>query len=216
MSTKKTFSDIANKFGNKYNRCELNQLVLENKIKKDYYLTKSLAINVDKYIKLINFNLDEKDFKNAKKQMEIYLFLKKREKVLEKEVLTECKATKSSLKALEKKEIIEYISEDVFREAVKSVNYVYEKPILNVLQKDTLKKIIFSKGNHFLLRGVTGSGKTEIYLNLAEEFLKKGKDVIILVPEISLTPQTIKRFSGRFKEKIAIIHSKLTLRERFD
>ena len=136
---KKTFSDIANKFGNKYNRCELNQLVLENKIKKDYYLTKSLAINVDKYIKLINFNLDEKDFKNAKKQMEIYLFLKKREKVLEKEVLTECKATKSSLKALEKKEIIEYISEDVFREAVKSVNYVYEKPILNVLQKDIVR-----------------------------------------------------------------------------
>ena len=216
LNTKKTFSDIANKFGNKYNRSELNQLVLENKIKKDYYLTKSLAINVDKYVRLINFNLDEKDFKNAKKQMEIYLFLKKREKVLEKDILIECKATKSSLKALEKKKIIEYISEDVFREAVKNVNYVYEKPILNALQKGILKKIIFSKDNHFLLRGVTGSGKTEIYLNLAEDFLKKGKDVIILVPEISLTPQTIKRFSGRFKEKIAIIHSKLTLRERFD
>ena len=72
--------------------------------------------------------------------MEIYLFLKKREKVLEKDILIECKATKSSLKALEKKKIIEYISEDVFREAVKNVNYVYEKTYIKRIAKRYFKK----------------------------------------------------------------------------
>ncbi|MDU3153433.1 MAG: DEAD/DEAH box helicase family protein [Anaerococcus hydrogenalis] len=57
----------------------------------------------------------------------------------------------------------------------------------------------------YLLKGVTGSGKTEVFLQIVEENLKNGKDSIILVPEISLTPQTIERFQGRFNQKIAIL-----------
>lgn len=71
------------------------------------------------------------------------------------------------------------------------------------------------KQNNFLLRGITGSGKTEVYLQLVEEVLKEGKNAIILVPEIGLTPQTVRRFKGRFKEDIAIIHSRLNKTERF-
>ena len=70
--------------------------------------------------------------------------------------------------------------------------------------------------NCFLLHGVTGSGKTEIYLRALDEVLKQGKQGIILVPEISLTPQTIRRFGARFPNRIAVLHSRLSLGERYD
>ncbi len=68
----------------------------------------------------------------------------------------------------------------------------------------------------FLLQGVTGSGKTEIYLRAAEEAIKRGKQAIILVPEIALTPQTVRRFLSRFPGQVGIVHSKLSEGERYD
>lgn len=73
-----------------------------------------------------------------------------------------------------------------------------------------------SKLEPVLLNGVTGSGKTEIYLKAVEETLAKGKGAIILVPEISLTPQTARRFFARFPGKVGLIHSKLSPGERYD
>ena len=68
----------------------------------------------------------------------------------------------------------------------------------------------------YLVQGVTGSGKTELYLNAINEVLKKGKMTIMLVPEISLTPQLVNRFNQRFKHLVALIHSGLSSRERYD
>jgi len=68
----------------------------------------------------------------------------------------------------------------------------------------------------FLLHGVTGSGKTEVYLQALAEVVKLGKRGIVLVPEIALTPQTIERFAARFPQKVAVLHSKLSLGEQFD
>ncbi len=68
----------------------------------------------------------------------------------------------------------------------------------------------------FLLHGVTGSGKTEVYMQAIAEVLEKGKSVIVLVPEISLTPQTASRFVGRFGERVALLHSRLSAGERYD
>jgi len=72
------------------------------------------------------------------------------------------------------------------------------------------------KGGVFLLHGVTGSGKTEVYLQALAETVKMGKRGIVLVPEIALTPQTIERFAARFPGKVAVLHSKLSLGEQFD
>ena len=67
-----------------------------------------------------------------------------------------------------------------------------------------------------LLHGVTGSGKTKVYISLVKYILKQGKNAVILVPEISLTMQTIKRFVDEFDEDIAVIHSNLTKREKYE
>lgn len=75
----------------------------------------------------------------------------------------------------------------------------------------------FDEYDEFLLFGVTGSGKTEVYIQLIEKALLNGKTSIMLVPEISLTPQTVDRFISRFGEdKIAVLHSKLSVGERYD
>lgn len=88
---------------------------------------------------------------------------------------------------------------------------------LNQAQKEAIITIQSSEGfNAFLLHGVTGSGKTEVYLQVMEHLLKTGKQVLVLIPEIGLTPQTIQRFSDRFREPLVALHSGLTHRERLN
>lgn len=79
-----------------------------------------------------------------------------------------------------------------------------------------LKQAAARKAQVYLLHGVTGSGKTEVYLNALGQTVKGGKRGIVLVPEIALTPQTIERFAYRFPGKVAVLHSKLSLGEQFD
>lgn len=96
-------------------------------------------------------------------------------------------------------------------------SYIEEsKNVLNDEQKNAFNKILNSDKKGFLLKGVTGSGKTEVYMNLVGETLKEGKSAIVLVPEITLTPQMIERFKGRFGKNVALFHSKLSQGERFD
>lgn len=92
----------------------------------------------------------------------------------------------------------------------------YERKELTEEQRDAVNTILYSDNNLFLLKGVTGSGKTEVYMHIVEEMLINNKDTIILVPEISLTPQMIERFKGRFGKYVAVFHSKLSDGERFD
>lgn len=90
-----------------------------------------------------------------------------------------------------------------------------QAPSLTEEQKLCLSRIKVGQGfQTHLLHGVTGSGKTEIYLNLIEQTLSQGKSALVLVPEISLTPQLIQRFAGRFGDKIAAYHSQMTPREK--
>ena len=86
---------------------------------------------------------------------------------------------------------------------------------LNEEQKNACETILNSEKKAFLLHGVTGSGKTEVYMNIIDEYIKRNKQSIMLVPEISLTTQTIDRFEKRFGNKIAVFHSKLSKREKY-
>jgi len=81
---------------------------------------------------------------------------------------------------------------------------------------DRICEAITSGGGAFLLHGVTGSGKTEVYLQALAHAIREGKSGIVLVPEIALTPQTVERFRGRFGDRVAVLHSRLSDGERFD
>jgi len=82
-------------------------------------------------------------------------------------------------------------------------------------QEELVNKIIESKSNKFLIHGITGSGKTETYVHLAKSYISKGFQVLILVPEISLTPQTIEYFENALGEEVASINSKLSEGEKY-
>lgn len=100
---------------------------------------------------------------------------------------------------------------------VKETLALYPAPELTDEQRRVIAGIEREKGFHVhLLHGVTGSGKTEVYLQLLEDVLKAGKQALVLVPEISLTPQLIDRFSRRFPGMVAVLHSHLTPREKTD
>ncbi len=131
---------------------------------------------------------------------------------------------RGTVDALVKKSLITVREEEVRRDplAGQSVNISYplnltadQQKILDEINKDLGEKNTGGAGI-FLLHGVTGSGKTEIYLQALAEAVRLGKKGIVLVPEISLTPQTIERFVSRFPGKVAVLHSQLSLGERFD
>lgn len=113
------------------------------------------------------------------------------------------------------KGIISLISKD--REAIDD-NYVLStiKPTLTKRQEEVINEIKDSDDDIFLIRGVTGSGKTEVYLRLAEDALMNKEQVLILVPEIGLTPQMIARVSERFNTGLAIYHSGLSPQEKYE
>lgn len=91
---------------------------------------------------------------------------------------------------------------------------------LTAEQETALKDILdaMDKGSPetFLLHGVTGSGKTEVYLQAIQHCIQQGKEAIVLVPEISLTPQITNRFRSRFGEQVAVMHSGLSVGEKYD
>tara|TARA_R110002096_G_scaffold32485_7_gene94399 strand:+ start:129 stop:2369 length:2241 start_codon:yes stop_codon:yes gene_type:complete len=136
--------------------------------------------------------------------------------------------SRSSIKALEEKGLIQISDRIVNRDPLAHVDYVESKPLkLNPEQAVVLDQIRAStkaiasgdKVKPILLFGVTGSGKTEVYLQAIQETIDEGKGAIVLVPEIALTPQTADRFKQRFakmKDQVAILHSNLSEGERHD
>jgi primosomal protein N' (replication factor Y) len=123
--------------------------------------------------------------------------------------------------ALVRKGLVSFQQVEVRREPISYRDITPSPPLtLTPAQKAAFKTIKSSltEGNTqvFLLHGVTGSGKTEVYLQALAEVVGLGKRGIVLVPEIALTPQTIERFAARFPQRVAVLHSKLSLGEQFD
>ena len=134
------------------------------------------------------------------------------------------KCNKATVDALVQKSLVTIQHIEVRRDPLSSLGLIPSYPLtLTAAQESAFRSISESltqkvKGhpNVFLLHGVTGSGKTEVYLQTLAEAVRLGKRGIVLVPEIALTPQTIERFASRFPHKVAVLHSKLSLGEQFD
>lgn len=130
---------------------------------------------------------------------------------------SELKDYTSAIQTLLKKNIIKEEKKEKYRLEY-HLKEVSKRPNLTEEQKKVLDAV-YCKLNTFapfLLHGVTGSGKTEVYMNLIEKVLEDGKQAIVLVPEISLTPQLVQTFQRRFGDAIAILHSRLSAGEKYD
>ena len=162
--------------------------------------------------------LESGELKRAKKQIEALNLLLTQD--LEKGNNEISSAIWSALKGKD------YVEEIIVPTEQKSWQQALgDNPLVNLDNRLTLNKqqalafsqLLFQEGfNVWLLEGVTGSGKTEIYLQYIEEVLKKGKQVLVLVPEIGLTPQTVRRFQARFNVEINVLHSNLNDTQRLN
>ena len=120
-----------------------------------------------------------------------------------------------TVKKLLEKGILSAFEKEVYRLQDHSIQ-ITEEIALTEEQKKVVSTVSLEQFHPYLLHGVTGSGKTEVYMQLIEKALQKGKEAIVLVPEISLTPQLVHTFRKRFGEKIAILHSRLKPGEKYD
>ena len=191
--------------------------ILTNRIKEK----KQLYVTLKKDKEEIEKDIENKKIK-ADKQIRVLNFLCDNEGAFVTEIEVFTDTTKAVIDNLEKKGYVEIAEKQIERNPfIHKVTTKSSKKELTVEQQnaydkinDAMKEQLFSE---FLIYGVTGSGKTEIYLQLIENCLKNDKSSIMLVPEISLTPQTVDRFIARFGEdKIAVLHSKLSIGEKYD
>ena len=233
--------DISNEFNSKYELKEISSLcdlepvlneemiILGEKIQKEILCSRisiyqamlpkalkakhntNIGIKMNRYITL-NISRNE-----ALRYIEECRFAKQKEiisKLLDNDKIL-LSNVNSSINTLIRNGVIKYIYEEVNRYVSKSSGK-YRIVKLNSLQEEVVNSVKLEEYNKYLLWGVTGSGKTEVYMELIDKVLKQGKNAIMLVPEISLTPQIVDRFVTRFGTDIAILHSGLSDYEKYD
>ena len=150
-------------------------------------------------------------FCSYKKQVEIL------KSIIENGSVKVVSSNVSSITSLANKGLIKTISREVYRyndNTIENKHTVF----LNEEQSKVVKEVIdnLNTNNTYLLKGVTGSGKTEVYMHIIKEVIDRGMQAIMLVPEISLTPQIVSRFRQRFNDEVAVLHSGLSDGERYD
>lgn len=162
--------------------------------------------------------------KKSARQKEVLSFLVEREATLPmalKEILSVLQVTASTVKGLEEKGFIEISEIEVYRDPYQGRDFKPTTPLPLTAEQEVVYTRIsraLDEQLHevFLLHGVTGSGKTEIYLQCIKRCLDQGRQAVVLVPEIALTPQMVERFKGRFGSGVAVMHSRLSVGERYD
>lgn len=196
----------------------------------DYISKKTLTNKITAYQTMLPTALKAKKKTNINKKYITYLKLIKNEKVknnVQQQILdlfknnelvlkSTCQAISiSSTNTLIKNNYLEEVKQEVYR-----LNNDVKKETCNIEltkeQIDTINKIELDKFKPYLIHGVTGSGKTEVYMQLIEKVIKDHKEAIVLVPEISLTPQLVLIFRKRFGNEVAILHSNLSDGEKYD
>ena len=154
-------------------------------------------------------------------------YLLERGKCTRKEIMSSVSCSAAQLNSLEHKGLIRQVKESTNNEVSQLVisdeipegKFTEEYDLSDEQQSavdEILKGIDEKKDNTYLLFGITGSGKTEVYLNIAKKVISEGGSVIYMVPEISLTPQTINWIKGRLGDSCAVLHSRLTDKQRYE
>ena len=169
-----------------------------------------------------DFDKELEKFKvRGKRELEVLRILLKEGKMALKDLVSKASCSQQTIRSLKNKGLIKIYEEKVLRDPFREFSFEKtEHLVLNDEQNYALHEIIDNANrNEFspiLLHGVTGSGKTEVYIQAISQIIGKEKKSIVLVPEISLTPQLVARFKSRFGERVAVLHSGLMEGERFD
>ena len=208
---------------------KLLQLRKQGKIKVDYIVKNKAKA---KLVSVIKTKLSLQEYENelgsiapnASKQKKLLNTLKEfpvGSKIRQSELRKKYNFTNADIKNASEKGWIDVIKVEKYRDPFANYKSYYEKKHkLTQEQSKVVKKldddIENDKARVSLLQGVTGSGKTEVYLQVIDTALNQGKTAIVLVPEISLTPQMVKRFRARFGTKVAVLHSGLSIGEKYD
>ena len=174
-----------------------------------------------KFEKVVQYQGGEPPQPISKKQAEILNWIKEKGEISYSELSKRFKSPSKPIQSLQAKGLLSLSRREVCRDlSVRSELKPYPKPEPTSDQEailgEILKGIRSKRFSPFLIYGVTGSGKTEIYLRAIEEVLIQGQEAIVLVPEISLTPQLLSRFIDRFGKNLALLHSGLGRGERYD
>lgn len=203
--------------GKKIQEITLCSLISAYQVMLPKALKASIKTNIN--TKLIRYAVSNRKDMELITYIENTKYEKQREFLKELIVKKKIKVDKleSYLNTLEKNGLIKFIYEEDYRYKF-NTNNSDTRVILNNEQEVCVNKVVNSFGisKTFLLYGVTGSGKTEVYMNIIEKAINNGMSAIMLVPEISLTPQIVERFTLRFGDNIAILHSGLSDAEKYD
>lgn len=205
---------------------ELSSLINMGIVERNKDFLRNIGDATQVMVRLINRENPDKNHSSSVakltvKQKQVISILEEYPVTSLKELLYYSGFTKSVVDSLVKKEIVEYYEKEILRTPYEHISMEStENIILNDHQQnafDGLSRIIEqNQAGGALLYGITGSGKTQVFIKLIEKVIDLGKQVIMLVPEIGLTPQAIRIFKNRFGHRVAVLHSGLSIGERLD
>ncbi len=185
-----------------------------------------VKIKTQKYVKLmadeneISLHLPELERRSPKQALLLIYLSNIGEEISLAELQKKANVSATSIKSLEQKGLVQIYDKEIERVYEETYSEKKKEIILNQEQQNVIENVSESisanKFKVFLLHGVTGSGKTQVYIELAAKVISQNKNVVILVPEISLTPQITMRFHNRFEGKVAVFHSRMSDGERYD
>ncbi len=201
---------------------KVNDWVIDGTVEIGHQISQNAKPKMIKVLQINHETPIEIDKLTPKEKIVIELLLKNNCPMTSSSIQKAAGVSAGPVSQLKKKNLIVEREERIIREVAQGQYYEREATPAPSLSQDqanvleALEKSDATDKRPVLVRGVTCSGKTEVYLRWVAETIAKGKSAIVLVPEISLTPQMMKRFKDRFGEKVAILHSKLSYGERFD
>jgi len=231
--SKLSLKALEREFGKKKAQTTVSQLVRLKLVARSYEMEpvkvkpkKAVHLRLNVTVGEARQEIDRLWAKRALKQAALLEFLvQQTRRVSWEEARKQIGATKAAADALVSKGLVSQDEVEVKRDPISYKGISSSEPLsltpaqraaLESIKGGLLRSADGASSGVFLLHGVTGSGKTEIYLQALAETVKLGKKGIVLVPEISLTPQTIERFAARFPGRVGVLHSQLTLGEQFD
>jgi len=207
---------IKENFGGTMNDALKTVIPVRQAVKQKEEKSVSLAVDIAQ-AKLLYYEYQRK---NNKARVRLLEALIKEQTLDYDDVTKKLKISGETLKGLEKLGITKTVSKQIYRNPIKKQEQNYQPVILNEEQAFIAEQIAREyregKRSTYLIHGITGSGKTEVYMEVIANVIAMGKQVILLIPEIALTYQTVRRFYQRFGDRISILNSRMSQGERYD